>query len=155
MKTNFRTIYVAVVALLGTLLWGTRVSAEPAPKDLESFVKYMQAHHQAPFDREGAVLPKGEVLRLQVNANAPLLNGTNIKVNQDRNPWPKAEIGSAIDPTSPNNYVVMSNDFRENWTISSTTSQQTVGQPGRMIPWWEGLTLSPALFLSPFRVIRV
>jgi hypothetical protein len=115
MKTNFKIIYAAVVALLGTLLWGTRVSAEPAPKDLESFVKYMQAHHQAPFDREGALLPKGEVLRLQPSANAALLKGTNIKVNQDRNPWPKAEIGSAIDPTSPNNYVVMSNDFRENW----------------------------------------
>ena len=103
------------MALLATLLWEQPVSAqEPPPKDLESFVKYVQSHHRAPFDREGAVLPKGEVLRLQTNANAPLL-GTNIKVNQDRNPWPKAEIAGAIDPTSGNNYVVMSNDFRENY----------------------------------------
>ena len=109
-------MYAAVVALLGTLLWGQPVIArEPPPRDLESFVKYVQSHHRAPFDREGAVLPKGEVLRLQVNANAPLLKGTNIKVNQDRNPWPKAEIAGAVDPTSGNNYVVMSNDFRENW----------------------------------------
>src|SRR5207253_56091 len=116
MKINFEIMYAAVVALLGTLLWGQPVIArEPPPRDLESFVKYVQSHHRAPFDREGAVLPKGEVLRLQVNANAPLLKGTNIKVNQDRNPWPKAEIAGAVDPTSGNNYVVMSNDFRENW----------------------------------------
>src|SRR2546423_1772627 len=114
MKINFEILYAAVVALLGTLLWGQPVSAEPPPRDLESFVKYVQSHHRAPFDREGAVLPKGEVLRLQPSANAPLLKGTNVKVNQDRNPWPKAEIASAIDPTS-GNYVVMSNDFRENW----------------------------------------
>ena len=116
MKINFETIYAAVLALLGTLLWGQPVSAqEPAPRNLESFVKYVQSHHRAPFDREGAVLPKGEVLRLQINPNAPLLKGSNIKVNQDRNPWPKAEIAGAVDPTSGNNYVVMSNDFRENY----------------------------------------
>jgi hypothetical protein len=61
-------------------------------------------------------------LKLQRNAealklllNAPVLRGTNVKVNQDRNPWPKAEIASAVDPTNPSNYVVMSNDFRENF----------------------------------------
>src|SRR5215831_657250 len=113
---NFETICAAVIALLGTLLWGQSVSAqEPPPRDLESFVKYVQAHHRAPFDRESAVLPKGEVLRLQTNANANAfapLRGTNVKVNQDRNPWPKAEIGAAIDPASGDNYVTMSNDFR-------------------------------------------
>jgi hypothetical protein len=111
MKTN--SICAAVVALLGTLLAGRQVSAEPAPTNLESFVKYMQAHHLAPFDREGALLPPGKVLKLQLNA--PIIKGTNIKVNQDRNPWPKAEIGAAVDPASPSNYVVMSNDFRENY----------------------------------------
>src|SRR5438067_11003338 len=118
MKINFETMSAAVVALLGTLLWGQPASAqEPAPRDLESFVKYVQSHHRATFDREGGVLPKGEVLRLQTNANAlaPLLQGTNVKVNQDRNPWLKAEIAGAADPTSGNNYVVMSNDFRENY----------------------------------------
>jgi len=39
----------------------------------------------------------------------------NVKVNQDRNPWPKAEIGAAIDPSSPTSWVVMTNDFRENY----------------------------------------
>src|SRR4030095_13505347 len=117
MKTNFEIIYAAVAALLGTLLWGQPVGAqEPAPRDLEFFVKYVQSHHQAPFDREGAVLPKGEVLRIQPSANAAaLVGGTNIKVNQDRNPWPKVEIGAAVDPTRGNNYVVMANDFRENY----------------------------------------
>jgi len=40
--------------------------------------------------------------------------GSNVKVNRDRNPWPKAELGLAVDPVSGKNFVVMSNDFREN-----------------------------------------
>jgi len=36
-------------------------------------------------------------------------------VNQDRNPWPKAEIAAAIDPTEGTNWLVMSNDFRRNF----------------------------------------
>src|ERR1700726_4957722 len=128
MKTNFQIICAAVVVLLGTLLREHPVSAqEPPPTDLASFVKYVQSHHRAPFDRDGAVLPKGKVLKIQTNAS--LLKGSNIKVNQDRNPWPKAEIGAAVDPTSGNNYVVMSNDFRENYNHmfyhASTTNGAT------------------------------
>jgi hypothetical protein len=127
---RINAICATVVALLGTLLCGRQLSAqEPPPRDLESFVKYVQAHHLAPFDREGALLPKGEVLTLQPYAHAPLLKGSNVKVNQDRNPWPKAEIAATVDPTSPNNYVVMSNDFRENYDHMfyhvSTTSGAT------------------------------
>jgi hypothetical protein len=128
MKINFAIMCAAVVALLGTLLWGQPVNAqEPPHKNLESFVKYMQSHHRAPFDRAGAVLPKGKVLRIETNA--ALLKGTNVQVNQDRNPWPKVEIGSAVDPTNGSNYVVMSNDFRENYNHQfyhvSTTSGAT------------------------------
>jgi hypothetical protein len=114
MKINFEIMRAAVVVLLGTLLWGQPVSAqEPPPKDLASFVKYVQSHHRAPFDRDGVVLPKGKVLKIRTNA--PLAKGSNVKVNRDRDPWPKAEIAGAVDPTSGNNYVVMSNDFRENY----------------------------------------
>src|SRR5438094_9662952 len=159
MKINFETIYAAVVALLGTVLWGQPVSAqEPAPRDLESFVKYVQAHHRAPFDREGAVLPKGEVLRLQINANAPLLKGTNIKVNQDRNPWPKAEIGAAVDPASGNNYVVMSNDFRENYdhmfyhVSTSNGATWTDETPLAMRPGPPSFSLAKTKIVSPLAI---
>jgi hypothetical protein len=122
-KNNLKTIFAAVIALPAIILWSQPVSAQvPRPQNLESFVKYMQAHHQAPFDRDSAFIPKEEALKLQRNAealklqlNAPVLGGTNVKVNQDRNPWPKAEIAGAVDPTSGSNYVVMSNDFRENY----------------------------------------
>jgi hypothetical protein len=40
---------------------------------------------------------------------------TNIQVNQDRNPWPKAEVAAAIDPTEAGAWVVMTNDFRRNF----------------------------------------
>jgi len=88
--------------------------------DLEEFVAYMNAHHKAPFDREGAVLPPGGAASLMqaarrspVRPSAP--TGTNVKVNRDRDPWPKAEIAAAVDPTNAKNYLVMSNDFRENF----------------------------------------
>ena len=161
MKINFETMSAAVVALLGTLLWGQPASAqEPAPRDLESFVKYVQSHHRAPFDREGGVLPKGEVLRLQTNANAvaPLLQGTNVKVNQDRNPWLKAEIGAAVDPTSGNNYVVMSNDFRENYDhmfyhVSTTNGATWTDEtPLAMRPGPPSFSLAKTKIVSPLAI---
>jgi len=116
-----------VTLVLGALLAGTQVNAQvPKPKNLEELVTYMQAHHKAPFDREGAVLPPGgqQILmeRLAKLGNpsmatlaAVATTGTNVKVNRDRNPWPKAEIGIAVDPVNGKNLVVMSNDFRENY----------------------------------------
>ena len=59
---------------------------------------------------------------LKLRLNAALLRGTNIKVNQDRNPWPKAEVGAAVDPTDGGNYVVMTNDFRENFDSPNASS---------------------------------
>jgi hypothetical protein len=38
----------------------------------------------------------------------------NVRINRDRDPWPKAEIAVGVDPTN-SNVVVMTNDFRENW----------------------------------------
>jgi hypothetical protein len=110
---------MAFVGLLAAVLWGQLAGAQEAPKDLESYVRYIQAHHRAPFHRDGAVLPKGgaqKLLELQMQRQPAIAHpGHNIKVNQDRNPWPKAEIGAAVDPTNGKNYVVMSNDFRENY----------------------------------------
>ncbi|MGZ3643955.1 MAG: hypothetical protein ACXVCM_08890 [Ktedonobacteraceae bacterium] len=87
---------------------------------LAEFVKYMNSIHKAPFDRDGAVIPPSASKTLAKRAsNSGITNtsgtATNVMVNQDRNPWPKAELGAAVDPTSGNNYVVMANDFRENW----------------------------------------
>ena len=155
-RSPLRHGFLLVALALGALVWGQPVSAqEPAPRDLESFVKYVQSHHRAPFDREGAVLPKGEVLRLQVNANAPfLLQGTNVKVNQDRNPWPKAEIAAAVDPTNGNNYVVMSNDFRENYDHQFYHVSTTGGATWTDDSMVGGADPSRALFLLHFRAIR-
>jgi hypothetical protein len=117
------SVCAAVVALLAVFLWGQPVNAQQLtqPKSLESFVQYMQSHHRAPFDRDNAFIPPEEAAKfmnkpeLKLRLNAALLRGTNIKVNQDRNPWPKAEVGAAVDPSNGRNYVVMTNDFRENF----------------------------------------
>ena len=93
--------------------------------DLESYVQYVQKTHKAPFARGGTALPPGgaqELLKAQAaarEAHATLGLATsaykNVQVTQDRNPWPKAEVAAAIDPTSRDSWVVMTNDFRENW----------------------------------------
>jgi hypothetical protein len=116
------SVCAAVVALLAVFLSGQPVNAQlTQPKSLESFVEYMQSHHRAPFDRDNAFIPREEAVKflnkpeLKLRLNAAILQGTNIKVNQDRNPWPKAEVAAAVDPSDGGNYVVMTNDFRENF----------------------------------------
>ena len=89
-------------------------------KDVDALAQYFQSTHKAPFDRDSVRMPPGGAAALLKRAaRAPMLKagvkGTNIKVNQDRNPWPKAEIGAAVDPVTGKDYVVMTNDFRENW----------------------------------------
>ena len=100
-------------------------AAEPPPfKDLASYITWMQKNHKAPFDRDGAALPRGgaqQLLHEQAAARAARVAPSgaaallhNVQVNQDRNPWPKAEIAAAVDPTT-GAWVVMSNDFRRNY----------------------------------------
>jgi hypothetical protein len=92
-------------------------------KDLPSFVRWVNATHKAPFDRDAAVLPPGGAKALkeaQERQRASIATRQppaykNDKVSRDRNPWPKAEIGAAIDPTNGKRSVVMSNDFRLNY----------------------------------------
>jgi hypothetical protein len=115
----------AVFAAVGAL--GGAAPAQSASlaafTSLESYVQHVQSLHKAPFDRDGSVLPPGgaqalakkqAAARAQGLAAAPM-SITNVQVNQDRNPWPKAEIAAAVDPTTPGNWVVMSNDFRLNF----------------------------------------
>ena len=107
------------VAMFCTLAFGLPVRGqEKAPfKDLPSYVKWVQSKHKAPFDRDGAVLPPGsaKLLKEQAHLAAATVQIQNDRVNQDRNPWPKAEIAAAVDPTNGRNYLVMSNDFRLNF----------------------------------------
>lgn len=96
-------------------------AAATAPfKDLASYVAWMHKNHKAPFDRDGAALPPGGAHQLLLeramraaSSVAPAAQH-NVKVNQDRNPWPKAEVGAAIDPAT-GAWVVMTNDFRRNF----------------------------------------
>jgi hypothetical protein len=91
---------------------------QPPFKNLSTYVKWVQSNHKAPFDRDGSILPAGGAAGLQKAQPQSLSHPTaphNVKVNQDRDPWPKAEIAGAVDPTNGNNYIVMSNDFRENF----------------------------------------
>lgn len=91
----------------------------PTFQSFNAYVSWVQKHHKAPFDRDGAALPpKGAQTLIQaareVPATAPATTYHNVQVNQDRNPWPKAEIAAAVDPLT-GNWVVMSNDFRRNY----------------------------------------
>ncbi len=122
-----RILRAAFVGLLATLLWGQIVSAQDASssrtpqfKNFEQYVSWVRDHHKAPFDRDSVRLPHGaaaEILKLAARRNpeaTALASTHNVRINKDRDPWPKAEIAVSVDPAS-GNVVVMSNDFRENW----------------------------------------
>ena len=125
--TGNRTWRVAFLGpLFVILLCGNLAVAHNSPitnhiptERIAALVNYVQSRHMAPFHRDGVMLPQGgaQALLKQLR-NLPLpaaRAGTNMKVNQDRNPWPKTEVGAAVDPSNGKNYVVMSNDFRESW----------------------------------------
>jgi hypothetical protein len=117
-----------LVLLFAVPLWAQNANVQkPTPfKDFPSYVQWMRKIHKAPFDRDGSVMPTGGAKALQeaqakkhtleaVNAAATANAYQNVKVNQDRNPWPKAEVGAAVDPSDASSWVVMTNDFRENF----------------------------------------
>jgi hypothetical protein len=125
----FGHLWIARVVLTGfamsLLLAGGAAAQQPnAFKDFKSYVAYVANNHKAPFDRDGSVIPTDKAKQFlehqaklrAANAAHPAVTPTflNVKVNQDRNPWPKAEIGAAVDPSS-SSWVVMTNDFRENY----------------------------------------
>jgi len=87
-------------------------------KAFQSIVEYIQARHRAPFHRNGALSGIRSTQNQRDNSlqgsSLPVGSAHNVKVNQDRNPWPKAGVASAVDPANGSNYLVMSNDFREN-----------------------------------------
>ncbi|MGA8229958.1 MAG: hypothetical protein WB795_00650 [Candidatus Acidiferrales bacterium] len=111
----------AILSLMAVPLWAQ--TGKPAPfTDFPSYVAWMQKNHKAPFNRSGAMLPQGGANALQqAQARAQAAAAVqhvyqNVKVNQDRNPWPKAGVASALDPSSGSgSWVVMSNDFRNNY----------------------------------------
>jgi hypothetical protein len=128
-KRTSGLFWAVFVFSLAFLLCGQLVSAQnqAAPfKDFSTYLQWMQKNHKAPFDRDGAALPPGgrqALLKSQAaaraaKATAPLTLAAaaykNRQVNQDHNPWPKAEVAAAIDPLT-GNWVVMTNDFRENF----------------------------------------
>ncbi len=121
------SVLVALTLVVGfsagiSLRGGKAVHATGAPfASYGDFVKWVATHHKAPFDRDNVTyqakgVPSTSKTHTKIFTTAPFTGtGTNVMVNQDRNPWPKAELGAAVDPTNGNNYVVMANDFRENW----------------------------------------
>jgi hypothetical protein len=84
------------LCLLASLLAAPSFAQKPHFKDLDGLAQYFQKTHKAPFDRDSVRMPpvgaaaiaKGAARATRLNA---AVKGTNVKVNQDRNPWPKAE----------------------------------------------------------------
>ncbi len=115
---------MGILLLMAMPVWAQ--SGAPAPfKDFQGYVAWMQKIHKAPFNRN-EVMPPGaakalldaqaKVLALGAqNVAAPAPPYRNIKVNQDRNPWPKVEIASAADLSEPSGWLVMTIDYRVNF----------------------------------------
>jgi hypothetical protein len=94
---SFPVLRATVSLALGALLVGQVNAQMPKPKNMEELVTYFQAHHRAPFDRDGAVLPPGgqeTLMQHLAKLGNPSMatfattasTGSNVKVNRDRNP---------------------------------------------------------------------
>jgi len=126
---NFRNTLVlpsllAAILLLAASPLGAQ-SAQTAPfKDVSSYIAWMNKNHKAPFNIPGATVTpaaaKAFAARAKANSqsaqNSAGHHFQNIQVNQDRNPWPKAGLASAVNPLDPRAWVVIANDFRINYT---------------------------------------
>lgn len=125
----------SVSALVASLLVGAvgvghgitdshAASRDATFKDYSSFVQYTAKHHKAPFfshELASQEAMQTYAKRMQQNFHAlrPLAegyeHGGNVKTNQDQNPWPKADIAAAINPRDGKSYVIMHDDFRQNF----------------------------------------
>src|ERR1700675_1143513 len=89
----------AILFLTAAPIWAQ--TDKPAPfKDFQTYVAWMQKNHKAPFNRS-ALMPPGAakaLLEAQAKMRATVQNASqssqshsyqNVKVNQDRNLWPK------------------------------------------------------------------
>jgi hypothetical protein len=116
---NLSGIAFALLLVSLPLAQFAHAASGPPFKSIEQLVKWVNAHNKAPFDRDSARLPNGAAAAILRNAPKAVVatsgTHTNVKVTRDRDPWPKAEIGSAVDPIHGSNYMVMTNDFRENF----------------------------------------
>src|SRR5260221_9108670 len=123
-RMNTTLILTALALIIGFLCgtlphnYGTTHAAGPLFKRYVDFVNYVRAHHKAPFMmpatlslKEGT--PPSSKSNKQPSAGSWIRHDTNVKVNQDRNPWAKAGLAAAVDPITGRDYVIMANDFRE------------------------------------------
>jgi hypothetical protein len=136
MKWNYdatlrvKLLGAAILLFVATPL-GAQTTKPALFTDYSGYVAWMQKNHKAPFKGVPATRSGARVLQHaqsphQAETKTNSLDAAtetasrnffqDIKVNQDRNPWPKAGIASAVDPSDPKNWVVMSNDFRNNAT---------------------------------------
>lgn len=99
--------------------------------DYKSYVAYMDKHFKADFGRDEVGLSiEGGILNSHAawSGSPNFHSGAIFQVNQDRDPWPKDEIGVGIDPTNPKNITVMSNDFRQNFNHMYFHTSNTGGE---------------------------
>ena len=128
-SAHHRKSLCARLAVAGVvLLFASPLRAQsggPAPfKDFNGYVAWMQKIHKAPFNRNAVMTPTAAKALIDAQAKtraaqAQDASGTppyrNTKVNQDRNPWPKVDIASAVDPSDPLAWLVMTLDYRVNF----------------------------------------
>jgi hypothetical protein len=125
-ERHLKLLSLAILLLLAAPVWAQSDQTVPL-KDGPAFLAWMQQHHKAPFNRPGpvasqAVSKASQAVAVASQTRTPQAPNAspghifrNVKVNQDRNPWAKAGIASAVDASDAKNWVVMSTDYRVNF----------------------------------------
>ncbi|GCE12194.1 hypothetical protein [Tengunoibacter tsumagoiensis] len=91
------------------------------PLTYQELVKRIAAHHKAPFQgnvQQSSQVAKTNSQKISQPPHAPSKHQSNVKVNQDLNPWAKVDVAAAINPLNGQDYLVMSTDARENYSHS-------------------------------------
>ncbi len=112
-RCNGNVMRAAVAIFLATLLWAQTATAQEA-KPFRGFqlLRYLrreasqgaigQGRRRSPAASKALAAKHTKAATERTTAEAAAATAAsgykNVQVNQDRNPWPKAELGAAIDP---------------------------------------------------------
>ncbi|HEY4386293.1 MAG TPA: hypothetical protein VGN34_17690 [Ktedonobacteraceae bacterium] len=101
-------------------------------RSYRDFARYISSTHKAPFQAVTPVsVQQWQAFRKTQQQSKPIVNvaiGRNTKVNRDLNPWNKLSIAAAVNPADAQNYLVLTNDYRENFSHQYYHVSQTGGR---------------------------
>jgi len=98
----------------------------------QDFAHSISMAHKAPFQPATPFSPQQwqsfRASQQKLHALVPSVpSATNVKANRDLNPWSKATVALAVNPSMPKNLLVLTNDYRESFSHQYYHVSQNAG----------------------------